>query len=439
MVTRRRFLSTCTGLATGVFASRTSAVHAASPAASKAKGPTSVEFWYIAQGPAFDKLIKAAAKDFEETFPSIKVTLDAQPTVDMRNKIRPIFTTGGPGPDVLYDGGPVTLTYAAMPFGFVDLSDRVKASGLKDKTPRAAWSPVEANGKAYGVPMNAYPFFMGYNKDLYASAGLKGIPQTWEEQLQAVRKLWDPKKDTFGFVTFTNRFVAWLLETLMYDSGVGYVKGSELWTKFEMSQPITFNSPPAVRALEYLRDLAETAPGGLKGNIGVDSAKAIVMFARGNLGHYHGHSIHFSQITRNNPNMIGGKNFDVYVFPRGSARQGAQFSASVMGITKGAKDPDAAWEFVKFISDRWEGRLASSIGTVAVRRDAKVPDDAPRWLVDAGHQALAGEAFPSAFFPQIDSLREPLGKEVEAFFLGQKTAQQALDSAAATFTRTLKA
>jgi multiple sugar transport system substrate-binding protein len=438
-LTRRCFLTTSAGLAAGFLGGHATAAHASGSAVSKPKGPATVDFWYITQGPVFETTIRAATKDFEETHPSIKVTLDAQPTVDMRNKIRPIFTTGGPGPDVLYDGGPVTLTYAAMPFGFIDVSDRVKAAGLKNKTPRAVWIPVEVSGRTYGVPMNAYPFFMGYNKDLYAAAGLKSIPQTWEEQLQVVRKLWDAKKDMFGFVTFTNRFVAWLLETLLYDSGIGYVKGSELWTKFDMSQPISLNSPQAVRALEYLRDLAETAPGGLKGNIGVDSAKAIVMFARGNLGHYHGHSIHFSQITRNNPKMVGGKNFDVYVFPRGPLRQGAQFSASVMGITKGCKDPDAAWEFVKFISDRWEGQLSSGIGTVAVRRDAKVPADAPRWLVDAGHQALAGEAFPSAFFPQIDSVREPLGKEVEAFFLGQKTAQQALDGAAAVFAKTLRA
>jgi ABC-type glycerol-3-phosphate transport system substrate-binding protein len=68
-----------------------------------------------------------------------------------------------------------------------------------------------------------------------------------------------------------------------------------------------------------------------------------------------------------------------------------------------------------------------------------VPVDASKWLVDAGNQALAGEAFPSAFFPQIDAVREPLGKEVEAFFLGQKSAQQALDAAAIIFAKTLKA
>lgn len=431
-LTRRRLLATAGGFAIG-------ALRRAASAGAQPKGPATVAFWYIAQGPAFETTIKAAVKDFEATHRSIKVDLDVQPTVDLRNKIRPIFASGGPGPDVLYEGGPVTLTYAAMPFGFIDLTDRVKAAGLREKTPKSAWIPMEAGAQTFGVPLNAYPFFMGYNKDLYAAAGLKGVPQTWEEQLEYAKKLWDPKKDTFGFVTFTSRFVAWLFETLMYDSGIGYVKGSEDWKRFDMSQPITFNSAQGVRLLEYLRDLAETAPGGLKGNIGVDSAKAITMFARGNLAHYHGHSIHFSQITRNNPKMIGGKNFDVYVFPKGPARQGAQFSSSVMGLTRGSKDPDAAWEFIKFISDRWEGPLSASIGTVAMRRDAKLPADVPQWLVDAGRHALAGDAFPSAFFPQLDSVRVPLGKEVEAFFLGQKTAKQALDSAAAVFAKTLKA
>lgn len=445
-LTRRRFLTTSAGLAVGsvLGAGRlawtpisATSMAAAAPSPSP-RGPVTIKLWYIAQGPAFEPVLKAVVKHFEETHRSIKIELDVQPTTDMRNKIRPIFTTGGPGPDILYEGAVQTLTYANMPFGFIDLTDRVKASGVKERSPKAAWAPLETGGKTFGVPLNAFPFFIGYNKDLYTAAGLRGIPQDWEEQLRFVKRIWNVQRDTFGFVTFTNRFVSWLFETLMYDSGMGYFQGTEEWEKFDVTRPVTFNGPQGVRILEYMRELAETAPGGLRGNFGVDSARAIVMFARGNLGHYHGHSIHFSQITGNNPNMVGGRNFDVYVFPKGPKRQGAQFSTSVMGIPKGSQDPDAAWEAVRFMTDRWEGLLSASIGTVPVRYDVRLPSDAPLWLIDAGRKALAGDSFSSAWFPQLDLVREPLGKEVEAFFLGQKTAKQALDSAAEEFVRLLR-
>ncbi len=444
-LTRRRLLATSASIAAGGLLGAglfkwplpsNPAALAAAPAAPK--GPITLKFWYIAQGPAFEPVLKAVVKHFEETHPSIKVEVDVQPTVEMRNKVRPVFTTGGPGPDVLYEGAVQTLTYATMPFGFIDIGDRVKASGVKERSPKAAWAPLESGGKTYGVPLNAFPFFMGYNKDLYTAAGLRAIPQDWEEQLQFMKKIWSAQRDTWGFVTFTNRFVSWLFETLMYDSGIGYFQGSENWDRFDVTRPVTFNSSQGVRILEYIRDLAETAPGGLRGNFGVDSARAIVMFARGNLGHYHGHSIHFSQITLNNPNMVGGRNFDVYAFPKGSRRRGAQFSTSVMGITKGSKDPDAAWDLVGFITDRWEGLLAASIGTVPVRYDVRLPSDAPMWLIDAGRKALAGDSFSSAWFPQLDLVRDALAKEVEAFFLGQKNAKQALDSAAEEFTKQLR-
>ena len=41
---------------------------------------------------------------------------------------------------------------------------------------------------------------------------------------------------------------------------------------------------------------------------------------------------------------MGGKNLQVDLFPRGSDKRGVVFSTSVLGITKGAKDADAAWE-----------------------------------------------------------------------------------------------
>jgi len=227
-------------------------------------------------------------------------------------------------------------------------------------------------------------------------------------------------------------FPAWPLEQLWYNRGVGYFEGSEDFRQYDTTKPITMTRPEAVAALEYLRSLAETAPGGLAGNIGVGTADADVKFAKGNLGHFYTHTIHTSQIEGYNPKMVPRKNFDVMTFPKGSKRRGQMFSSSVFGISKLSKDPDAAWEFVKFLSDQWEGRIAPSIGTVPCRQDAKVDETAVgSWLVPIGRQLLAGEIFSQATFPQVEAFAVALRPNVEAYFLGKKTALQALEDAAA--------
>jgi ABC-type glycerol-3-phosphate transport system substrate-binding protein len=125
------------------------------------------------------------------------------------------------------------------------------------------------------------------------------------------------------------------------------------------------------------------------------------------------------------------KNFDVAVFPAGSKRRGTMFSTEVFGIAKKTKDADASWEFLKFLSDEWEGRIAPAIGCVPVRSDATVDESAVgSWLLPAGRQALAGESFPQAFFPQTAAFATSLTSNVEAYFGGKKSAQQALQDVA---------
>jgi ABC-type glycerol-3-phosphate transport system substrate-binding protein len=361
-----------------------------------------------------------------------------QPSQDIDTKLRPIFASGGPGPDVLMTGSVATLSYARMPFGYIDLTDRIASAGLKDKTPTAAWAPMQDNSRLFGVPFTAFPYFLNYNKDLYEAAGINRPPETQDELLSAVQKISDAKT-RFGFLVFT-AFPAWPLEQLWYNNGVGYFEGSEDFKQFDTTKPITITKPEAVAALEFLGKLAETAPGGFSGNIGVKTGDADAAFAKGNLGNFYTHTIHTSQIPGLNQAMVPKKDFDVAVFPGGSKRRGTMFSTEVFGIAKKTKDADASWEFLKFLSDEWEGRIAPAIGCVPVRSDATVDDAAVgSWLLPTGRQVLAGESFPQAFFPQTAAFATSLTSNVEAYFGGKKTAQQALQDVADEAKKSLSA
>ncbi len=400
--------------------------------AAKASGPVELSFWYQAQGPTFVPVIKAMVAAFESEHPTIKVRVEEYPTLDMRQKLQPIFTAGGPGPDIVHEGAVVTLSYAHQPYGFIDLTDRVKAANLKSLTPPASWAPLEENGKAYGIPMAAFTYLLAWNQDLYDAAGIKTGPESWDELLANARKITDPQKNTYGFITQTDRFISWPLEILWYDSGVGYFEGSENFLTYDTKKPFSFNNAKGVAALEFLKSLSETAPGGLQGNINQTSPTATTAMSQGNLAHLYTHTIQINQITGQNAKLVGGKNLQVQLFPRGSDKRGVIFSTSVLGIAKGAKDYDAAWEVLRFVSDKWEGQLAPAIGNVPVRQDAKIPADAAGgWLIEPARKALAiQDAVPQPFFPELDNVRNPLSKNVQAYFLGQMSAEQALTATA---------
>lgn len=395
-------------------------------------GPIELNFWYQAQGPTFVPVIREMASAFESEHPNIKVKLEEYPTLDMRQKLQPIFTTGGPGPDLVHEGAVVSLSYAHMPYGFIDITDRVSAAGLKSKIPAGAWAPMEEKGRQFGIPMAAFVYMLVRNQDIYDTAGITKVPETWDELLEVTRKVTNQQKGTFGFLTQTDRFISWPLEILWYDSGVGYFEGSEDFISYDTSKPFTFNNPKGVAALKYLRSLAENAPGGIQGNINQTSPSVTSAVAKGNIAHQYTHTIQINQIPGQNPNLVGGKNLKVDVFPKGPAKQGVMFSTSVIGIAKGSKNQDAAWELVRFLSDKWEGKLATSIGNIPVRQDAEMPSNLPNaWLLEPARKALAHpNAIPQAFFPQLDQVRIPLSKNVQAYFLDQMTAEQALDETA---------
>ncbi|MCZ7571514.1 MAG: sugar ABC transporter substrate-binding protein [Ardenticatenaceae bacterium] len=454
-ISRRKFLSTSLQVGLGMIG--VSALNACAPAATPgasqsaapatsapavpttaaSKGPVTLEFWQIAQGANYDKVLRQLIEEYEDSHPNVKVNLTVQPQKDMDTKVRSVYTSGGPGPDLMICGSVYSLTYARMPYGFIDLTDRIAAEKLKDTIAPSAWETMQENDKQFGVPFTAFLFLLNYNKDLYKAAGLSGPPTTLDELLANSKKITDPSQDRYGFLAFT-AFPAWILEQLWYDAGVGYFEGSENFDKYDVTKPITITKPEAVAALEYVKSLAETAPGGLQGNIGVKTGDADAAFAKGNLAHFYTHTIHTSQIQSYNENMVPQKNFDVAAFPKGPKRQGVMFSTEVAGISKGSKDPDAAWDFLKFLSDL-EGRIAPSSGTVPLRGDVDVDQNqAGSWLVPIGRQLLQGEVFPQAYFPQQGAFASSLTSNVEAYFLDKKSAEQALSDVATEAAKSLK-
>lgn len=392
--------------------------------------PVQLTLWYIAQGTAFVPPLKAAVEAFESSHRGVKVQLEEMPSGTLRPKLQTVMTTGGPGPDLVYEGAVHTQRYASYPIGYLPIAKYVNGSGIKSRIAESIWAPTEFRGEIYALPINAIFWYLAYNNELYGNADIKGPPLTWDELLETVKKTTDPARNVFGFNNQTDRFVIWILETLWYQSGVGWFEGSEDYQKYDLTKPLTFHSPKGVEALKFLRSLMEFAPGGPKGSIGVGNDALVSQMAQVQIASMYHLMLYIAQVPQQNPKLVGGKNLRIAHFPRGPQRGGGAVATSALGITKGSKNPDAAWEFVQFISDKWEGQLATSIGGYPVRRDAVIPPEKKDdWLLQLHKEALE-QGFPQGFFPQWDPFREIIGKEVQAYFLDQKTAEQALADAA---------
>jgi multiple sugar transport system substrate-binding protein len=62
------------------------------------------------------------------------------------------------------------------------------------------------NGKLYGVPWYVDARVLFYRKDIFASVGFPNAPRTWSEWNEAMRRIHDQKKGTFGILMPTSEW-----------------------------------------------------------------------------------------------------------------------------------------------------------------------------------------------------------------------------------------
>ncbi|MCL1814164.1 MAG: extracellular solute-binding protein [Treponema sp.] len=143
--------------------------------------------------------------------------------------------------------------------GFVkDVTDEVRALGWENKMNPTVRDMMTRNGRIYGVPRDAYALGIHLNVDLFRKAGLvdaNGVPQypkTWEELARTAQTIKQKTgadglcllaKDNAGGWHFTN--IAW-------GFGANFiVKQGGKWVA-------QVNSPEAIAALQYVKDLKWT-------------------------------------------------------------------------------------------------------------------------------------------------------------------------------------
>ncbi len=207
--------------------------------------------------------------------------------------------------------------------------------------------------KLYTLPFNKSSYVFFVNKDHFQEAGIDEVPTTWEDKLEAGRKLTrdltgNNRIDQFGLGI---RPVEATFSLYLYQNGGQYLD--------EEGQP-QLNSPEAIEALEFIVDLVHNQNVSLQ-----ERGYLSQLFGTGRISMFYGSSAGIPFIERALRRDDGTMRFEWGAYPMpGNKKRATLFEGTNVGIldTRSARVQEYAWEFLKFLTNK-ENNLKWAIET----------------------------------------------------------------------------
>ncbi|BCJ36804.1 sugar ABC transporter substrate-binding protein [Actinocatenispora thailandica] len=178
----------------------------------------------------------------------IKVKLQVIGWNDLLNKIT-TATTSGQGPDVVNIGNTWSASLQATG-AFVDFDkSHMDTIGGQDKFLATSMSSTGAAGKTpTSVPLYGLSYGLFYNKKMFADAGIKNPPSSWQELVTDAKKLTKPGGKQYGITLAGASYT----ENAHFAFIFGQQQGGNF---FDKSGKPTFDTPQNVKAVQQYTDL----------------------------------------------------------------------------------------------------------------------------------------------------------------------------------------
>ena len=198
-------------------------------------------------------------------------------------------------------------------------------------------TPLKLGGRQLALPLRFNVGMLYYNKDLFDAAGVKYPTANWTQQqyIDAATKMTKAeagKATQWGASTTLGWWGEWLIH--VRQSGGEIMKGNT----------VTLDTPRAIAGLQFFYDKTtggkyKIAPGPKDDNLGGFAGGKTAM-------EYGGHTGLWPSW-----NAVKGLNWDAQVLPKGlQQKRGAEFALEGYGMYSGTKNPEAAWEVLKFMT-----------------------------------------------------------------------------------------
>jgi len=296
------------------------------------------------------------AAEYEKLHPGVKVELIQESDDSVKDKTKTLVASNSLT-DVYFTwtgswGGNFVRGHRAA-----DLSKVIGPDSDWGKTlVPAAVEAFRYNGKYYGIPLYLDAKFMGYNKAIFAKAGVSA-PKSFEDLLAACDAI---KKSGVTPISLGNK-EAWPVvhyagQLLAYN-----VPRATLEADFD-PKTATFDDPGYVAALKQYKNLSDHCMDGASVN-GTSYASALQQFGNGKSAMYYQEIIEFDQSTAADGGLKH-EDFGFFVLPVPAGAKGDP--KAVEGAPEGyminakSKNMPLAIDFMKFVTSKENGQVLSA-------------------------------------------------------------------------------
>jgi len=325
---------------------------------SSGKSDKPVTITYFQPGleqPEQKQAIKDLIKRFEEANPGIKVELQSVGWDDAYQKLVTGFSSGT-APDVFYGGTRWLVSFAQM--GAIMPLDEYASEKIKEYHD-ALQDSVKFNGKIYGIPRGFSSRALIYRSDL-----IKEPPKTWDELVEIAKKVQNENKGIYGFGIAGANHVSTTTQLFNYV----FQNNGKI---FDEKGNVVLNSPEAVEALTFYRDLY-TKHKVVPNPIEYHREQLPILFKEGKIamfvcGPWAKTTMGIEPDNEDTP-------FKTAPLPKGKKMSNTLVSDSLMVSSK-TKHPEAAWKFIEFITSLEEQKeYDKTRGLVPIQKEeAKDP------------------------------------------------------------------
>jgi multiple sugar transport system substrate-binding protein len=301
-----------------------------------------VELWHFfteREAAAIDGVVK----DFQATHPNIKVTVKSGQD---DSKVTQAIGAGN-GPDIGLSYSTDIVGKFCSSGAWVDLNAYLKRDNVDlNQLNATTRSYTEFDGKRCAMPFLADAYGMFYNKDLFAKAGIAGPPKTLDELTADAKKLTvrnpDGSLKTVGFLPlydFYENAAAHLAPAVgakwLTDEGKSAVGTDPAWKTLLTWQKNLVDWYGYANLQKFRASLGD--------EFSADNA-----FQKGQVAINVDAEYRLAFLSDQSPNLKYG----VAPLPTADpARYGGGYvTGNIMGISKNAKNPEAAWELIKYLT-----------------------------------------------------------------------------------------
>ena len=295
-----------------------------------AQAPRKISFltWNLVH---LESHIKGWIQGFTSSRPGVEVEW-----IDKKGPELPVYyqtqLVAGTPPDVIDIQGALGLEYAAQG-ALVDLTPLFAAeAAVKGRYDQDYLSNWVFEGKNYMVPYYVSKTLLFWNKTRFKEVGLDKPPASFDEIMAAADKIKGGEKTGLLTLNFD-----WLYWPLMMTNGVDL-----------LSKDLKTATFKTAKAEEVLTRLAAATKSGAINSISWNGrwVEPNEAFATGNVGMLQAHAPAFFWIKGKGP-WINAETLGAAQMPGNWATP----NSHGLGISKGSKNPDLAWDFVKYLTD----------------------------------------------------------------------------------------